>query len=161
MVDDAEPLVDAAIAALRANLNGAITTINQAEQDFELDPVRDDAYRPGGIAGVSPFYPFVEVTASDVLLSQPTNQQVAWNRSETTVIFAIWAQHADDETLYRSTLRYARALKQVISTAGAFGDEAWVERVRVSYRRNPENRQTEQLTGFAIVAATVVTDEAL
>lgn len=159
MLQHVEPLVDAAIASLRAGLNDVIDVINVEHADFELPYVGLDSYRAGGLAKASTVYPFVEVVASDSILSLPSNMQVAYDRSETTMICAAWCRHVDDEVLYRSAMRYGQAVLQVLSTNDAFGTNARVERARASYRRNPETRQSEQLVAGVVIVVQVIVDD--
>lgn len=162
MIEHLEPLVDAAIASLRAGLNPALDTINAAHNDLEVERVRDDAYAPGGLGTPAVVWPVVEVSASDVLGSGPTVQQAAWNRAESTMIVALWCRNVNDEALYRSQLRYGQALLQVLIANDAFGAESYVERWRASYRRrNPEQGPADQLEGFVVVVLQVITDETL
>lgn len=159
MIEHVEPLVDACLASLRAGLNDVIDIINSDHSDFELPLVDLDAYTPGGLAQAAVVWPNVEVSAADSYLTLPTNQQVAWDRSETTMIVALHCRHVDDETLYRSAMRYGQALLQVLSTNNTFGENARVERARVAYRRNPETGETEQLTAFIVIAVQVIVDD--
>lgn len=158
MISHVEPLVDAAIASMLSGLNDAIDGINAVNDDFEVPLVTADGYRPGGVAGLSAVWPFVEVSASDQLLTGPALSQVEWD-GEATMIVALWCRHANDETLYRSQTRYGAALTQVLLSAGAFGADNVVSRARVAYRRNPETSQTEQLAGFVVVVCQVITLE--
>lgn len=151
-----EPLVDAAIASLRANLNDAIDAINAERNDaFELEHVPDDAYAPGGLGRPPTSWPVCEIAPPDTLLTNASNAQAAWD-SETTMIVAFWHRHVDDETLFRHQIRYGEALLQVLMTLDAFGPEQYVERCRVTRRRrNPEAGPAEQLTAFTILALQV------
>lgn len=159
MIEHVEPLVDACLASLRAGLNDVVDVINGDHSDFELPHVNLDAYTPGGLARPATFWPNVEVSAADNYLTLPTNQQVAWDRSETTMIIALHCRHVDDETLYRSAMRYGQALLQVLSTNDTFGTNARAERARTAYRRNPETGQSEQLEAFIVVAVQVIVDD--
>lgn len=159
MITHVEPLVDACVASLQAGLNAVIDAINLEHDDFVLQHVSDDALKPGGLAKATVVYPFVEISAADVLLSQPTNMQVAYDRSETTVVVAAWCRDVDDERLYRTVMRYGQALLQVLSTNDAFGTNARVERARVQYRRNPETGTNEQLVACVVVATQVIVDD--
>jgi hypothetical protein len=159
-IEHIEPQVRAGVASLKAGLNPAIDAINAAHSDFAIEHVPDAAYHPGGLAKAPTVWPVVEVSASDVLLSDVAIGQSAFNRAESTMIVALWCRHVDDEQLYYSQLRYGQALLQVLLTLNAFGDTVYVERGRASYRRrNPEAGAPDQLVGFVVVVLQVVTDE--
>lgn len=159
MIDGVEPLVDSCIASLRAGLNDVIDVINIEHSDFPLPYVHLDAYAPGGRAKAPVVWPYVEVSAADSFLSEPTIQQAAWNRAESTVVCAAWCRSVDDEVLYRSAMRYGQALLQVLSTNDTFGANARVERARVAYRRNPESGENEQLVACVVIAVQVIVDD--
>lgn len=159
MIQHVEPLVDACIATLRAGLNDVIEAINSEHSDFALPLVDLDAYAPGGRVKLPVRWPYVEISVPDSFLSQPTIQQVAWNREETTMVCAVWCRDVDDERLYRSAMRYGRALLQVVSTNNTFGENAYVEYARAHYRRNPESGENEQLVACVVISARVVVDD--
>jgi len=150
--------VDAAILTLRDDLNDTIDAINATNNDFALDRVDDEAYFPGGLAGEATMYPFVEVSASDEIVSIPAIEQAAWS-SDCTLIVCVWLRHVHDETLYRSQLRYGQAVMSVLAQKGAFGAELWTNSMRAAYRRNPETETTEQLIGAALVVSSITGDE--
>lgn len=157
-----EPVVRTAIASLQAGLNDAIDAVNAQHDDFAVEHVRDDAYKPGGLGTPAVVWPVVEVSASDAQGSNSTVQQAAWNRVEANVIIALWCRCVDDATLYWTELRYGQALLQVLCAPDAFGAELYVERWAARYRRrDPEQGPAAQLEGFVIIALMVIGDETL
>lgn len=159
LFDHLEPVVDAALASLRADLNDTIDAVNSLYDDFAIAHVDPDAYYPGGLNGPSILFPFVEVSASDEIVTVPTVRQVAWTVATMTLIVCVWTRHVDDETLYRSQLRYGQATASVLAQADALGTELATDTIRAAYRRNPETDQTEQLLGAAIIVASLTGDE--
>ena len=155
-----EPIVDATVAALRARLNLRLDEIVAEMSDgVPLEHVPSTEYRVGGLARPPTFWPFVEVSVSDSDISGPTIGQAAYNTATANVIVALWCRHVDAETLYRMTMRYGRAIGAVLSERATYGNDAYVDRLRWAYRRNPETRESEQLDGLVLVFATVVGDE--
>lgn len=157
-----EPIVRTAIASLRAGLNGAIDAVNALHDDFEIEHVADDAYKPGGLGKPAVVWPVLEISASDAIGTGATVQQAAWNRVETNVVTALWCRSVDDETLYWTELRYGQALLQVLCAPDAYGPELYVESWAARYRRrDPEQGPAPQLEGFVVIAMRVVGDEVL
>lgn len=156
-----EPVVDATVAALRARLNTRLDEITAEFNDgIPLDHVPvSTGYAVGGLVRTPTNWPFVEVSVSDDDVSGGTLGQVAWNQASANVIVALWCRHVDDETLYRMTMRYGRAIGAVLSERATYGDDAYVDRLRWQYRRNPETRESEQLDGVVLVFVTVIGDE--
>lgn len=154
-----EGMLDSCLLALRTRLNLAIDELN-GELGTDLENVPPSAYYVGGLASsVSISWPFVELSVSDANYDQPALQQAQWN-ARATAYASIWCRHVDDEALYRATLRYGRALLAVLLAPDTFGDELWVDAVRVMYRRNPEAAgQDQALEACALVACTIVGDD--
>lgn len=156
-----EPMVDSCVAALRAELNTAIDAIN-LEGGVQLEHVPVSAYYPGGLVStVSVSWPFVEVSVADASYDAAAIQQAAWDAHATGYV-SLWCRSAvSDEDLYRSTLRYGRALLSILLAPDAFGAELYVDSVRVAYRRNPEAAAQDQaLEAAALVVCTIGGDEA-
>jgi len=159
--DHLEPIVDVALATLRRDLNDTIDLINAAHDDFAIDHVPDDSYFPGGLAQPATFYPYLEVSASDQLVSAATVAQVAWTVSTTRLIIVAWCQHVDDEVLYRSQLRYGQAIMSVVAPRGALGDEVWTEEMQAVYRRRDITIEGsgEQMIGSVAIVCSLDGDE--
>lgn len=156
-----EPMIDACVAALRAELNTAIDAIN-LEAGVDLAHVPVGAYYPGGLVStVSVSWPFVEVSVSDATYDAPAIRQAIWSAHATAYV-SLWCRNAvGDEELYRSTLRYGRALLSILLAPDTFGAELYVDSVRVAYRRNPEAAAQDQaLEACALVVCTIGGDEA-
>ncbi len=162
MIAHVETIIDATLATLRANLPGAIATINAATTDFDLETpaskpgLTDDGYVAGGFQTIR--LPMIEVAAVDGTLTDWSVQQ---SDAEHRFGMIVRAQFEDLRSepgrLYRRALRYGTALLRVLTVPDAFtpvgtGRVAISESgVRWAYRWNPEIDEREEVVGQAIL----------
>lgn len=158
--DHVEPLVDACVATLRGALNDRIDAVNARHLDFELEHVDVDAYHPGGLSSsVAVLWPFVEVSISDTAYVNASIGQALWDASARCYV-AVWCRHPDDETLYRSMLRYGQAALSVLMERDTFGAEVYASQIAVRYRRNPEAQTADALEACAMLVCELGGDDA-
>jgi hypothetical protein len=154
-----EPMLDQAVASLRAGLPGVIDAINTQATDFTLPKPNDkpgepdDGYVLGGWTIIS--YPVVEVAAPDWVM---TNFSLAQVQSDLNPTVAVRAQFLKPESesgaLYRMAMRYTTAVVQVLVQPDAFGAGITVQReggIRGTYGFNPETNERQEVTGASII----------
>ncbi len=138
-----EPLVDAAIAALRNGLPARLAAIDPA-----LAAPGEDDYHPGGKPTIA-HYPAVEVSAPGGFMENPAIDMADVD-AEANVFVVLWVADPDFERLYRSLLRYGRAALECVLQPRVFGG-AVVRRAEYSYAANPETRDMQQRIAAAII----------
>lgn len=152
-----EPFIDAATDSLRKGLGARIDAINGETGDFDLEKPDDDAYVPGGVAEVYKV-PMVEIAAPDWNIGNPTVGQREWE-GDYTLMVRVWYQHPDFNILYRSLMRYGRALVEVLSEPDALGPHTVISSMRGAYRVNPELSERIEFEGGALVVCEFQTVE--
>jgi hypothetical protein len=164
-----EPFLDGALASLRANLPARLAALSTSS--VPLDPPADDG-GPLGSPGLDYYagvvrkplrYPLVEVAAPDWTMTDFDLGQLTGDfdfpmmASATLRIVDPAALHSD--RMYRSQMRYAAAILNVLLEPGAFGDGATVVSARGAYRQNPETRETEEIVGGVVIAFGIETTD--
>lgn len=144
-----EPFLDAATDALRKGLDARIDAINGETADFDLVKPVASAYYPGGVSTVIE-NPTVEIAAPDWAINNPTLGQREWS-GDYTLMCRIWYQHPDFNMLYRSLMRYGRALVEVLAQEDALGPHTTISRMDGAYRVNPEINDRIEFEGGALV----------
>lgn len=158
---DTEPFLDAAIASLRTNLPGKLDALN-ATASFAVPKPDDDSYFLGVVSRPLK-YPIVEVAVPDWTMTGfdvgtlTADAEFPMMVSATLRDAGEAALHSD--RLYRSTLRYVRALLNTLLEPNAFGLHATVTAVRGAYRMNPETRESSEVIAAALVAFTIDTTQ--
>lgn len=152
-----EPFLDQATVTLREGLGLRIDEINAGTVDFELEKPDDDAYVPGGVDIVTKV-PLVEIAAPDWEIVNPSLGQRDWDGNYTLMV-RVWYQHPDFERLYRSLMRYGRALVEVLSQPDALGQHTVISQMRGAYRVNPELNDRMEFEGGALVVCSFETVE--
>jgi len=145
-----ERVVDAAIAALSADLTAALAYVAALTTDGLALPAPFEIV--AGIRRTTPAYPVVEVAIADEDAGGPS---IAWTSSELDAVLLV-AVHVEDaaspERVYRRMLRYAAAVTKVLVVPGVLGSGVAVDRVRRSYRVDPETREVQERVGVAAIA---------
>jgi hypothetical protein len=119
-------------------------------------------------SGLIVSYPFVEVTAPDAQLSGFSLGQVVSDLRPSVMVRA-GVQLSEGITtpsqLYRASLRYGRALLNVLITPNAFGNSAVVEQVRAAYRvapgETPTSDPTMGMNGYALLTFSLLGSDVL
>lgn len=141
-----EPNLDAAIASLKANLPGSIAVVNAQFTDFDIPTPAADGYSLGAMPVIYQALPLVEVAAPDWTMEGFSIQQLSADMT-LSIVVRVTLEHPDADTLYRSAMRFARALIDVLIQPDAFGPTVSVSRVRGAYRVSPEQSDRMEVTG--------------
>jgi hypothetical protein len=153
-----EPLLDAAVASLRAGLPTAIAAVNAAHSDFQVETVPDDAMFVGGFT--TAVYPMIEVASPDWTMQQLSvgqfSSELAW-----PLVVKVTAMDMTAQLLYRRLLRYVSAILAVLLDPDAIpGCDVDRDRgVRGAYAFNPESGEIQELDGAAIIVLYMGADE--
>lgn len=147
-----EPVLDAALATLRANLTTRIAEVNGEHSDFSIEDVPDENFHVGGFVAIS--YPMVEVAAPDWTLTDLSIAQKA-GTFVPAVVVRLSALAAGDgpERLYRRMVRYGQALLLTLIQPDAFGAGVTIDPssgIRGAYRFNPEEEEREEAFGTCL-----------
>lgn len=154
-----EPLVDQAIATLKAGLPARVAAAN-AGASFEITDVDDQDYWPGGQPTLVR-YPAIEVSA---FAGELFNLSVGQAEADTDVEMAVicWVAMTeqtggDFSNLYRAATRYGRAILETLLVPDAFGDGVVVERASYRYAANPTpgERELRELVAAAMLFFTL------
>lgn len=145
-MDHVEPLVDQAIATLKAGLPARVAALNAAATDFEITDVPDQDYWPGGQPTLGR-YPAIEVSAfAGELFNLAVGQAEADTDVEVAVVCWVAMDDAiggDFSNLYRAATRYGRAILETLLVPDAFGAGVVVERASYRYAANPTPGERE------------------
>lgn len=152
---DPEPIIDAGAAALRdpaTGINAFITEANAGHADFDLALVDDASILPGGATNILK-YPAVEIAAPDWDMSNVSLAQLSADLSMRVVVMC-WVQHVDFQTLYRSSMRLAKAALSCLMQPDALSPTD--ERVVINaasgrYRFNPEANDRAEFTAGTLL----------
>lgn len=152
-----EPILDAVIETLRAVLPGLVAAVNEASQDFDLDPVDPTStIIPAGAviptSGLS-----IEVAVPDGGMATPSIDPPLQFDALDQVVVRIAYQVPEAEQLYRALLRYAACVIQALLQRSpddqtGFGPGAVCDEVRYAYRNHdPEAPDYVKYSGSALV----------
>jgi hypothetical protein len=159
-VDHVEPLVDQAIATLKAGLPARIAAANAEASDFDIPAIADQDYWAGGQTSLVR-YPAIEVSA---FAGELFNLSVSQAEADTDVQLAVigWVAMTpetggDFSNLYRAATRYGRAILETLLVPDAFGAGVVVERASYRYAANPTpgERQLEEIVCAAMLFFTL------
>lgn len=102
--------------------------------------------------------PLVEIASPDWEIVTPSLGQRDWDANYTMMV-RLWYQHPVFDVLYRSLMRYGRCLVEVLAMEDALGGHTTVQRMRGSYRVNPELNERIEFEGGALIILTFDTVE--
>lgn len=155
-----EPFLDEAVSSLRTSLPAALAALST--DAVPLDPPAAEDYYTGVVR--APLrYPLIEVaspdwTMTDFDLGSLTGDfDFPMMVSATLRIVDPAALHSD--RMYRSQMRYAAAILNVLLEPDAFGQHATVASARGAYRQNPETREANEIVGAVVVAFGIQTTD--
>jgi hypothetical protein len=139
---DLETFIDNAVEHLVDNLPAKLATIDLEKGDFVLPVPRDEDISAGGVT-VYLRYPTIEVAAPDGVLENFSMGQGGSDHSFNVMVRAV-NEINDWNTLYRTTMRYQRALGELLTEQDAFG-RVEVVRMRWANRVNPQTEEHPEL----------------
>lgn len=147
---DFDPYIDAAKASLKAELPGRIAVVNAAYTDGLVVPTPDPdtGYMLGGHPAIYVPLPTVEVAATDWELGESSIEQLSWELGLSIIVRGV-VGHPDPDPNYRITMRFGRAITEVLIEPGAFGPGIAAETIRGSYRVDPQLGEDMQVIGIA------------
>lgn len=139
---DLETYIDNGVQTLHDNLAATLAVIDAEKADFVLPVPRAEDVSAGGVTEFKR-YPTIEVAAPDGTLENMSMGQHAGDHTFNVMVRAVnqinqWGK------LYRTTMRYQRALTTVLTEPDAFG-RVEVVSLRWSNRVNPQTEEHPEL----------------
>lgn len=167
----AETLLDQALASLRASLPARLDAISDDLGLVGEDRLPKPADDGGPISSdgvdyyigtvVTPLrYPLVEIAVPDGSLTAFSLERLTANADLSLIVISTLRDaRMTSDALYRSLLRYNRAVLGVLLDPGSFAEGGAISSVQFAYRTNPRERETEQVIGGAALAFSLATTD--